>query len=566
MGGGGQPMGRGYWKNAMANTPSEALNWRLAFSVLCFGLMGAARGLDEGLISGTISQISFQHEYGLSVNKAKTNADAVAQRTGNITAMVQIGSVAGALIAFIACDRIGRIWASRQLTLIWIVGVIIYITANGSYGQVLAGRFIMGLGIGQTTVVAPTYLAEIAPRSVRGLCVCIFSGSVYLGIMLGYFANWGTSLHINSSSAKQWIIPTTIHIMFAGIIFIMTFFALESPRYLCKKGDYEKAAVVMTKLRMLPVEHAYVQAELIDIKDQIEREQEATMGTSWLGPLRELFTMKSNLYRFMLGFMAQLLGQWSGGGSITIYAPQFFAILGTTGQSETLFATAIFGVVKFASALICAFFLVDFLGRKRALSIGIILQFISVLYVAIFLTAVPQVTKISAKTGAVVPLTGMAKHAGTGAIVFIYFSGVGWALGWNTIQYLIGAEIFPLRVRSLGTSLIMCFHFVNQYGSSKAVPLMLLPSALKPSGTFWFFTAVTLLGLVWTWFFLPETAGRSLESMDELFSLPWYLIGRKGAKMTKGHGGVAEVLEDGGDAEKLAYQEAERVGYVENKA
>lgn len=72
----------------------------------------------------------------------------------------------------------GRIWATRQLCLIWIVGVIIYITAAGNYGQVLAGRFIMGLGIGQTTVVAPAYLAEAAPRSIRGLCICIFSGSV----------------------------------------------------------------------------------------------------------------------------------------------------------------------------------------------------------------------------------------------------------------------------------------------------------------------------------------------------------------------------------------------------
>ena len=382
--------------------------------------------------------------------------------------------------------------------------------------------------------------------------------------MLGYFANWGTSLHITSTSSKQWIIPTTMHIIFAGLIFLATFIAVESPRYLCKKRDYEKAAHVMAKLRKLPLEHPYVQAELLDIKGQIEREQEATMGTSWVGPLKELFTIKSNLYRFMLGFMAQLLGQWSGGGSITIYAPQFFAILGTKGQSEKLFATAIFGVVKFVSALICAFFLVDFLGRKRALSIGITLQFISVLYIAIFLTAVPQITKIDAKTGTVVPLSGMAKHAGTGAIVFIYFSGVGWALGWNTIQYLIGAEIFPLRVRSLGTSLVMCVHFANQYGSSKAVPLMLLPDALNSNGTFWFFAAVTLLGLVWAWFFLPETAGKSLESMDELFSLPWYLIGRKGARMTEGHGGAIEALENGGDAEKQAHQEFQHSRHIED--
>lgn len=545
------------FKAALADTPREAFNWRLALSVICFGLMGAARGLDEGLISTTVAQKSFISEYGLKTS-ATLNATQLAQRTGNITAMVQIGSVAGAMVAFIFCDKIGRIWATRELCTIWIVGVIVYITAAGSYGQVLAGRFIMGLGIGQTTVVAPAYLAEAAPRSIRGLCICIFSGSVYLGIMLGYFANWGTSLHISNKSANQWIDATIMHLIFAGIIIIISFFALESPRWLAKVGKDEQAANNMSLLRGLPADHPYVRAELIDIHDQLEREREATMGVGFFGPLKEILFIPSNLYRLMLGLMCQLLGQWSGGNSITIYAPQFFALLGVTGQSEKLFATAIFGVVKFASAIICAFFLVDFLGRKRSLSIGIILQFISMTYVAIFLTAVPSVT-----TGA--KLAGMSKNAASGAIVFIYFSGVGWALGWNSIQYLIGAEIFPLRVRSLGTSIIMTFHFVNQYGNSKAVPLMILQSSMKPQGTFWFFSVVTLLGLGFTYFFLPETAGRSLEGMDELFNLPWYLIGRKGAQLTAGQGSVAEALARG-DTEKAAYiaGNAEHAEHAEN--
>lgn len=539
------------FKAALADTPREAFNWRLAFSVICFGLMGAARGLDEGLIGTTVSQKSFIAEYNLV--KSKTlDAKALQNKIGNITAMVQIGSVGGALIAFIACDKIGRIWATRQLCTIWIIGVIVYITAAGNYGQVLAGRFVMGLGIGQTTVVAPAYLAEAAPRSIRGLCICIFSGSVYLGIMLGYFANWGTSLHISNSSATQWIDATVLHIIFAGIILIMSLFALESPRWLAKVGRKEQAAINMSKLRQLPADHPYVRAELIDIDDQLEREKEATLGSGFFGPLKELFLIPSNRYRIFLGLMCQLLGQWSGANSITIYAPNFFALLGTTGSSEKLFATAIFGVVKFASAIICAFFLVDFLGRKRSLSTGIIIQFISVLYVAIYLTAVPEIT--TSKT-----LSPAAKHAGTGAIVMIYFSGVGWALGWNSIQYLIGAEIFPLRVRSLGTSLIMCFHFVNQYGNSKAVPLMLLTTSpgLSPNGTFWFFSAVTLLGLAFVWFFLPETAGKSLEGMDELFNLPWHIIGRKGAQLTEGQGSVAEAMARG-DMEKIAYVEGNR--------
>ncbi|CZR58162.1 related to quinate transport protein [Phialocephala subalpina] len=562
MGAGGQPVGPGMFKAALADTPREAFNWRLVFSVICFGLMGAARGLDEGLIGTTVTQKSFISEYGLSVTPTQ-NKTQLAAKIGNITAMVQIGSVGGALIAFIACDKIGRIWATRQLCLIWIVGVIIYITAAGNYGQVLAGRFIMGLGIGQTTVVAPAYLAEAAPRSIRGLCICIFSGSVYLGIMLGYFANWGTSLHISNHTPNQWIDATIMHIIFAGIILIMSLFALESPRWLAKVGKDEKAVENMCKLRQLAPDHPYVRAEMIDIHDQIEREREATLGSGFLGPLKELFLLPSNRYRIFLGLMCQLLGQWSGANSITIYAPQFFAILGTTGSSEKLFATAIFGVVKFVSALICAFFLVDFLGRKRSLSTGIIIQFISVLYIAIYLTAVPAITSGKVQSSA-------AKHAGTGAIVFIYFSGVGWALGWNSIQYLIGAEIFPLRVRSLGTSMIMCFHFVNQYGNSKAVPLMLLDGSggLSPKGTFWFFSAVTLLGLGFVWFFLPETAGKSLEGMDELFGLPWHIIGRKGAALTAGKGSVAEAMALG-DSEKVAEIEreerVENVGTVEEK-
>lgn len=227
--------------------------------------------------------------------------------------------------------------------------------------------------------------------------------------------------------------------------------------------------------------------------------------------------------------------EWSGGNAVTIYAPRFFALLGANKQSEKLFATAILGVVKFVASIFCAFFLVDLLGRKRSLYIGITLQLIAMTYIASYLTAVPGIVDGKARSSAAV-------HAGTGAIVMIYVSGVGWALGWNSVQYLIGAEIFPLRVRSLGTSLIMCFHFVNQYGNSKAVPLMLLTDNMTPQGTFWFFSGVTLLGLGFAWFFVPETAGKSLEGMDELFSLPWTIIGRKGAALTAGKGSVAEEI------------------------
>lgn len=427
--------------------------------------------------------------------------------------------------AFLLCDRIGRLWATRQLCVLWILGIVIFLTNNGSLGQVYAGRFIAGLGIGQTTVVAPVYLSEIAPKSVRGLCTTTFSGAVYIGIMLAYFANWGASIHISDATNTRWVVPTTLHVMFAGIIFILSFANYESPRFLVMKGKDELATKNLARIRNLPLDHPVIVREIMEIQVHLQEEQEATMGLGWKGLLKEMFMMPNNLYRIHIGILSQLLSQWSGAGSITLYAPDFFELLGTTGNDEKLFATAIFGVVKFVAAIMCAFFLVDVIGRKRSLAIGITLQAVSMIYIAGLLSAIGDKKSSEYTSG--------EKQASLGGIVMIYISGFGWAMGWNTMQYLLNAEMYPLRIRAVCSSMVMCFHFVNQYGNSRAVPVMLLkPSegGMGAAGMFWFSSIVTVIGGLWAWFFIPETAGRSLESMDHLFTLKWYQIGTKGQK------------------------------------
>jgi len=319
--------------------------------------------------------------------------------------------------------------------------------------------------------------------------------------------------------------------MFASLILILTFFQYESPRYLIKKGRGEQATKNMAIIRNLPQDDSYVVREINAIQVQLQEEEEATMGQGWIGIVKEMFLIPSNFYRIYLGLMSQVLSQWSGAGSITLYAVNLFALLGITGTNEALLATAIFGIVKLVAAVVCALFLVDVIGRKRSLLIGITLQAISMIYIAAFLTAVP---KLGTVKNFVLPKS--QKGASTGAIVMIYVSGVGWALGWNSMQYLLTAELFPLRIRAVSTSIVMCFHFANQYGNSRAVPNMLLPKAtggINPSGTFWFFTVVTIVGGVWVWFTIPETAGRDLESMDRLFSLPWYKIGVYGNRVAE---------------------------------
>ncbi|KAJ5537438.1 Major facilitator superfamily domain general substrate transporter [Penicillium frequentans] len=502
--------------------PSEVFNWKLWFAVISFGLMGAARGVDEGLISGAFNSKDFQKyiDYSSYSKVEQTNIKA------NVSAMVQIGSVGGALFAFLVCDRIGRIWATRQLCVLWIVGIAIFMGNHGSLGAVYAGRFIAGLGVGQTVVVAPVYLAEIAPASIRGLCTCVFTGFVYLGIVLAYFANYGCQVNIGDTTHKRWEIPTSLHIMFAGLIFLLSFLQFESPRYLVKQGQTEKAITNLARIRNLPTDHDYVIREFAAIEAAHQAELEATMGSGPIGIIKETFLVPSNLYRVYLTFMAQILSQWSGAGSITVYATDLFKLLGISGNNENLLVTAIFGIIKLIAAVICALFLVDVIGRKRALLLGITLQAISMIYVAGFLTAVPEMGIVSDFV-----LPENQKGASKGAIAMIYISGAGWALGWNSMQYVLTAELFPLRIRALATSMAMTLHFANQYGNSRAVPNMLLSVAnggITPKGTFWFFSAVTILGGVWVWFSVPETAGRSLESMDRLFALPWYQIGRHG--------------------------------------
>ncbi|ODQ77720.1 hypothetical protein BABINDRAFT_163426 [Babjeviella inositovora NRRL Y-12698] len=519
------------WRVSTSDDPPEIYNFTLYLSVMIFGMLGVARGYDEGCIAGTVVQHSFILEFGLK-NPAKS-ASQLANLKSNITSMVQLGSIGGALVAMYFVDRFGRIRTLQGLCAFWIVAAIIQITSH-SVGQLYAGRLLEGFAIGQTVVCGPTYLSEVAPKNIRGLCNCVFAGSVYMGIMLGYFANYGTALHVSDTSRLQWVAPNSVKIILAGLLLIGSLiFCIESPRWLIKKGHHEKGVTNLSKIRNLPVDHPYILSEVADVNEQIQQLEQASSSHSVWQIMKEFGTVSSLRYRLILGLSAQALGQWSGANAITIYSPEFFAMVGKSTVTEQLLMTGVLGVVKFTSAYLCAFFFIDFLGRRKSLYIGITTQLLASLYFAIYLSKVPE----AANKNAV--LNASQKAAGRGAMAMIYMNGVGWTMGWNSIQYLINSEIFPLRSRNVATSFIMVFHFANQYANSKAVPSMLL--GMTAAGSFYFFFAVLVLGLLWCWFFLPEVAGRSLESMEELFNLPWYLIGRKGAKLCPDHSEITRV-------------------------
>ncbi|PYI04644.1 general substrate transporter [Aspergillus sclerotiicarbonarius CBS 121057] len=471
-----------------------------------FGLLGAAKGLDEGLIAITVNLPSFVREYDL--HASDLSAAARANRLSNITSMVHLGSLPAALLAFLLSDLIGPLWTMRQLCLLWIIGVVIVITSAGESSQLIAGRFIMGLGIGQAGIIGPIYLAEVAPTAWRGLLVGIYASSEYIGILIGYFAGYGASLHLSNNSDQQWIVPQSCQIMLSGVLLLFSLGCVESPRYLCKTNRTDQAARALGRLRRLPSDSPSIVDEVRVIEKQVAVDKSKEGRWPLLEPWKLLFGQAANRSRLLFLISAQLLSQWSGTNAITTYAPKFFSLLGVTGKSEKLLKTAIFGAVKLAAALFCAIFFIDQIGRKRSLMAGITLQLLALLYVAIYLTVT---TSLSSDTH-----SGDVHRAAIAAIASIYVTGIGYAFGWNSVQYLINAEMLPSSVRTLGTSILMCIHYANRFALTKAVPTMMLADALQPKGTFWFFFVVAFLGFLWGMFLLPETSRKNLEETSEM--------------------------------------------------
>lgn len=103
-------------------------------------------------------------------------------------------------------------------------------------------------------------------------------------------------------------------------------------------------------------------------------------------------------------------------------------------------------------------------------------------------------------------------------------------------------SVSSISISRIHLPFMLTIAIANQYGNSKAVPQMFV--ALTTAGTMWFFFAVTLIGLGFTWFFIPELSGKSLESVDAVFDLPWYLIGRRGRELTAGQEGVLETYSE----------------------
>ncbi|KAL8294603.1 hypothetical protein RB597_007775 [Gaeumannomyces tritici] len=501
--------------DAMREDPPEIYGWRV-YALACSACFcGLIFGIDTGVIGGVLRMDEFKELYQLTGRHVSDLERA--NLSANIVSTSQAGCFIGALLAAQTADRWGRrpvlIWAAGGIS---IIGVILQATASGHLAPMYIGRFVSGFGTGFASMVNPLYIAENAPRAIRGGLTGIYQLFIVFGIFIAYWINYGCLLHV--SGTARYMIPLVIQGVPPGLIMVSMYLCNESPRHLAKQDRWEEAQEVLVRIHGLPIEHPYVAKEFAEIRHAIESENALLDGAGWRGLTKEMWTIPANRKRALISITLMFFQQMTGTNAINYYAPRIFASLGVTGANNELFATGIYGLVKLIAVVIFLIFVADSLGRRRSLLWTGIGMGATMLYIAIFI-AVARPTESSGPPGG----------AGWVALICVFLFASMFQFGWGPVCWIYV---------SFAAATQWLFNFVV----SRAVPPMLEELGPGGYGTYVFFSAWCFLMVIFVWFFIPETKGLSLEAMNELFGFE-EVLGR-------GKDAEAESVDRAGGSEK----------------
>ncbi|KAK2768305.1 hypothetical protein FQN54_000158 [Arachnomyces sp. PD_36] len=484
--------------------PKEALNWKLVFAVISTCMAGSLFGFDTGNIGGIIVLPSFKETFGLTTDGP--NAYQAPDLSANIVTTLQAGAVVGSLFAYAAADRLGRRAAMIIGSVIFLVGCILQMIANlSSSSRDLNACIATGL----CSAIAPMYVSEIAPKPIRGACATCFNMIILISLSIAFWINYAVSKYKNPDDS-QWRIPMAIQMIPGGLLFIGMLFQKDSARYLITHDRYDEAVEVLTRMRNLPAEHHFVAVELQEIVESVTAEQSAVSGASVFSLIKEVAVVPANRRRYILALILQVFQQMTGTNAINYYAPSIFASIGFSDTSTTLLATGVYGIVKIVTTVVYVFLIIDNFGRRRPLMVGATIQAACILYLAIF------VNLANIEDGSSVSAGGYV------GIVAIYIYAFGWSFGWSVIPWVVPSEIFPNRIRALCLSSLYAFQWLLNFAITRATPYMMLD--MDKWGAYLLFSLFTFISVAWTYVFFPELKGRSIESMDDLFSKSSFTI------------------------------------------
>jgi SP family arabinose:H+ symporter-like MFS transporter len=446
--------------------PSPAADGGSALYVYLIAAVAAISGLlfgfDIAVINGAI--IFIRDQFGLSEFQTEIAASSLLA-----------GCVLGASVGGVLSDRFGR-----RKTLIFSALLFAVSSLGAALPRNLAeftvARFIGGIAIGVASLLAPLYIAEVSPPKIRGRLVGLNQMTIVTGILLAYLINW--TLSNMGPTGWRWMFAA------AALPSVLFFFALlfvpESPRWLTEFGRSGEALATLT--RVSGRDQALEQMQ--QIKDAIAQES---------GSLAELFRpgLRTAL---IIGVVLAILQQVTGINTVLFYGSIIFKDHAASGQSSAIFANVIVGAVNFVSTIV-ALWIIDRVGRKALLMLsaaGMAVAEIA-LGIAFLIRPAPADTILG----------------------IILFCAASFAVGLGPGVWVVMAELFPTRIRGRAMSIATVSLWVACVALTAT--FLSLVTAIGASGAFWLYSTMCVTMFVFVWRVVPETKGKTLEEIEELW-------------------------------------------------
>lgn len=464
-----------------ANTAKQTSFLYIIFISAVAAIGGFLFGFDSGVINGTVSALG--HAF---------NSNSVA--TGFNVASVLLGCALGALAAGPLADKFGR----RPIMII--TAIIFAISAFGSGISESSAEFIFyrlfgGLGIGAASVLAPAYIAEVAPPVFRGRLATLQQLAIVLGLFAAFLSNYliadaaGSAQNIFAFEITAWrwmfwaeLIPAILFLV--GVLFIP-----ESPRFLVAQGKVDDAKNVFSK-----ISNDNINTLISDVKHSLRSNKKPS--------IRDLFIDGSKKVHpiVWIGVALSVFQQFVGINVVFYYGSELWQAAGFD-ESQSLFINVLAGTTNIVSTFI-AIALIDKVGRKPLLLVGSIGMFVSLSTLTyIFGSAgLDEAGKLA-----------LSDNMGTFALIMANLFVVFFGLSWGPVVWVLLGEMFNNPIRGAALAVAASAQWIANFTITMTFPVML--SSIGLAGAYGFYALSAFISIFFVIKYIKETRGKTLESM-----------------------------------------------------
>jgi SP family sugar:H+ symporter-like MFS transporter len=477
------------WTDEEVFEPGDDSHGTVIRLSLTAALGGFLFGYDSAVINGAVDAIGKEFSASSAV-------------LGFTVSSALLGAAAGALAAGRVADRYGRLRA------MWVAAVLFLISAVGSglassLIMLIVFRVIGGVGVGVASVVAPTYIAEIAPARIRGKLGSLQQLAIVSGIFLALLADFALAGAAGSSEKDLWlgleawrwmfIVMAVPAVVYGGLALTIP----ESPRYLVAKERLDEARSVLRSV----LGNIDLDAKVEQIKETLQREKRPSMRDLG-GPAFGLLPI------VWVGIGLSVFQQFVGINVIFYYSSVLWQAVGFT-ESNALLITVITSVVNVVTTLI-AIASIDRFGRRPLLIIGSVGMALTLGTLAVIFGTASLVAEGAGgcvQPGGCPDLNGLAAPVAlVAANLFVFAFG----MSWGPVVWVLLGEAFPNRIRAAALSLAAAAQWVANWVISTSFP------PLKDAGlglAYGLYTTFAVLSLLFVLKFVRETKGVELEDM-----------------------------------------------------